>query len=156
MILTTDAPIVEPLTPEEYADLYRFHRAARAAVDREAAAARLRRAALVAVYHTREPIPTPEPAAPVRTEDAGDDFPRECERARVAAIARYHDTPGKQRARRNALCDDKATRHPGSSDPSPSHGGGSSRTRRCECSDPFTARMTGHGHACPLYDGGAA
>jgi hypothetical protein len=21
----------------------------------------------------------------------------------------------------------------------------------CECSDPFTAVMTGHGHACPLY-----
>jgi hypothetical protein len=22
----------------------------------------------------------------------------------------------------------------------------------CECSDPFTASLTGHGHACPLYD----
>lgn len=22
----------------------------------------------------------------------------------------------------------------------------------CQCSDPFTASLTGHGHACPLYD----
>jgi hypothetical protein len=26
-------------------------------------------------------------------------------------------------------------------------------TAQCECSDPFTAEITGHGHACPLYDG---